>query len=342
MAVWDYRRLHESLSKGEKRPLYVFFGDEPFLIQESLRDLVDHLLGASLRDFNLDVFYAGDVEVERVRDVVDTLPMMAERRVVVVREAQLLKAKELEGLLSLIENPVESCSLIFVFSDFDQRLKFSKLALKNGTVVKFERPAEREVQSWITKLAKGLGKKIETRASERLYERVGASLIDLHQEIRKLSQYVGDRDTIQEADVEAVVSSLRADTVFQLADAIGDSDRSSALVSLANLLDHGENPIGITSLIGRHIRILTAVREGLDRGMTASQLSQKVGVPPFFVSKYIEQSRRWTPPRLKRAQYVLLQTDRGLKSSSVAPHLWLENFVVKACSGSATEIPGHP
>jgi DNA polymerase-3 subunit delta len=89
--------------------------------------------------------------------------------------------------------------------------------------------------------------------------------------------------------------------------------------------------VGVVSLIHRQIRILSAIYEGKKAGMNGARLAQKVGVPEFFMKQYLEQSRQWDKEKLVSAVRALQETDRALKSSPVASHIWLENFILRTC-----------
>ncbi len=310
----------------------MFHGEEDYLIREALEETIEAALQGALRDFNYDVFYAQVDETMRVRDAVETLPMMAERRVVVLKEAQHLRAKDYEILLPIIETPVESTMFIMVATHIDQRLKFFKRLSENGKITKFTRPFENQIGGWVDKIASRNKIKLTSEANELVQRMVGTNLVDIDNELKKLSQYMGTKTTADAEDVKSVVSTLRTDTVFQLANAIGENDRSLALTCLANLLEHGESPLGILALVNRHIRILTHVRDGLSEGMSYGQLSSKVGVPSFFMKQYVDQSRRWSEGKIRQTYQALMQTDRALKSSPLTPHIWLENLVLNVCT----------
>lgn len=331
MALWDYDRLKRSIQQEEFGPLYVLYGDETYLIEEAVNALVAGALGDSIRDFNYDSFYCHGLETEQVLDVVGTLPMMASRRVVVLKEAQALKAKDLEALLPLAVNPISSTTLILTGTKVDQRLKFFKEAQRTGAVVKFDRPFDNQLPNWIKYIAGRHQKEISGDAVELIHQWVGPGLIEIDGEIRKLAQFLGERNRIEISDVEEVVTKSRLNSVFALAHAIGANDRSGALFCLAQLLDHGESSVGILAMISRHFRILTLIKDGSREGLNSSQLASRAGVPTFFLKDYMSQSREWTEERLRGAHQVLLTTDKALKSSPLADHIWLENFVLSVC-----------
>lgn len=332
----DPQNFESQLASQSIPGLVLLHGEEDFLIREALDSIIPTALGSEgLKDFNLDIFYAQVDDTTKVRDAVETLPMMASRRVVVLKEAQHLKAKDYETLLPIVESPVDSTVFIIVSTGADQRLKFFKKLIQKGWAVKFQRPYENQMAQWVHKIATRHGKKLTPEANLLLQRLVGTNLTDIDNEMRKLSQYTHEQEPIDVEDVRQVVSTLRTDTVFQLAHAIGANDRSQALTCLANLLEHGESPIGILALVSRHIRILSLVREGLHEGLSNAQLSSKAGVPSFFLRQYLDQSRQWSDEKIRHAYQALMNTDRALKSSPITPHIWLENFILKACGAIA-------
>lgn len=323
--------LSEMVNRGEIYPLYFLYGDETYLMEEALSQLEAVALGDSLRDFNLNTFYGSEAEPAQIRDAVETLPMMAQVRVVVIKEAHELSDKDWEALSPLFDNPVPTTALICVGQKIDKRKKFIKRFLEAGLVVEFKRPYDNQIPDWIKSISKKHGLQLSAGAVETLQQLVGSNLSDIDSELKKLSQYLGEKKKATEDDVMKVVSHVKLDSVFELTDAIGSADRARALTCLANLLDHGQNEVGILALVSRHIRILKLINEGMREGLSGQKLSARAGVSPYFLKSYVGQARSWNERKIDGTFQALLDTDRALKSSPVAPHIWLENFIVQTC-----------
>lgn len=334
MAAADFtpQSLSENIKKGKFERLYFLYGDEQFLIDESLRSLTDAVLGDSIRDFNLNVFYGGDADAVAIRDAIETLPMMAPNRLVIVKEAQELNEKDWTALEPVIDSPVDSTVLIFVATKVDKRKKFVKRIQESGNLVEFKRPYDNQVPDWIISIGKRHKLKLSGEVVEVIHQVVGSNLTDINSELLKLSQFLGEKNTPTVEDVLSVMSRARVDTVFDLTDAIGNNDRARALDCLVNLLDHGQNEVGVLALISRHMRILKTVKEGQREGLQGAKLSARAGVSPYFLKQYLEQSKGWPDSKIEQTFAALLDTDRALKSSPVSSHIWLENFIVRTCS----------
>ncbi len=329
--IWTTGEFNLSLKNQKIYPLYFLFGDESFLLDEAVESLTKILLSENLKDFNFSSFYATDVEVQNLRDAIETLPVMAPRRVVILKEAHELKDKEWEELLPLIESPVESTTWICIAQKADKRKKFLKAFLNHGAVSEFKRPFENQIPQWITAIARKYNLKIDSEASQVLHQLVGNDLAEINSELKKLSQFLGERNQVLVDDVLEAVSHVRINSIFELTDAIGRNDRSYALVCLANLIENGGNEVAILSLISRHFRILKLVAEGLSEQISGQRLSQRAGVSPYFLKQYMEQVKFWQNGKLEATFRALLDTDRALKASPVASHIWLENFIIHAC-----------
>ena len=328
---WTPQALDGATRKGEIYPLYYLYGDETFLIEETLKDLEVAALGEGLRDFNLNTYYASEADASQIRDAVETLPMMSRVRVVVVKEADKLNEKDWEQLMPLVDVPVTSTAMICVASKIDKRKKYIKRFMEKGVVVEFKRPYDNQIPDWIVSIGRKHALKISSDAVAMLHQLVGSNLQDINGEMQKLAQYLGERKSVQMEDVTAVVSRVRIESVFDLTDAIGYNDRPRALFCLANLLEHGQNEVGVIALVARHVRILRLVSEGMKEGLSGQRLCARAGVAPFFLKSYVDQSRHWSDRKIDNTFQALLDTDRALKASPVASHIWLENFILQTC-----------
>jgi DNA polymerase-3 subunit delta len=332
MTNWDLRRLQTHLSQKEPHGVYVVYGDDVFLQDQVLASIRESCVVPGLEDFNSDVFLASEVSVAHVKDTMELLPVMASRRLIVVRGIDSFKDDNWEVLLPLLEKPVSTATLVLMGTKIDKRKKWVKSAIKGGQFVELKKPYDNQIPMWIDYICHLVGLKITADARASLQQLVGTNLSELHNEVKKIySGLPKTKSVIEVDDVIRVVSKARIENVFSLTDAIARQDKPRALMCLANLLEHGQNEIGILALIYRQLRILSSVHDGVSHGLSTQKLSEKVGVPEFFMKEYMQQSRLWDQKRIGRAMTALHDTDRALKSSPVSGAIWLENFIVKTC-----------
>lgn len=330
MALIDAQKFYRDLEKGQTAPIYFLFGEEPYLLNQSVERFKYAVLTEGAVDFNYSLFYASDADVVSVRDAVETLPMMAARRLVILKEAQELTDKEWTELEALIESPVDSTVFVILASRVDKRKKQIRLLLDKADCVEFKKPYENQIPSWINYIAQSLGLTISNDAIHLLHKLVGHHLTEIEGELKKLGEYVGER-RIEMADVAQAVSRSKEENVFDFTKAIGENDRVKALELLVHLLDQGQNEIGIVSLVARHVRILLTLKRGMEEGLHGAKLAHYAQIPPYFLENYLDQARLWPAKKLEQTLVVLSETDKALKSSPLSSHIWLENLVLKTC-----------
>ena len=334
MALIDAQKFYRDLEKGSLASLYFLFGEEPYLLNQCVDRFKFAVLTEGAIDFNYSLFYASDADVSSVRDAVETLPMMAPKRLVILKEAQELTDKEWSVLDALISKPVDSTVFVIMASRVDKRKKHIRLIMETADCVEFKKPYDNQIPGWVKHIAGTLNLDIADDATLLLSKLVGSHLTEIEGELRKLADFIGDQRRIEVSDVAQAVSRSKEENVFDFTRAMGESDRVRALEHLVHLLDQGQSEIGIVSLLARHMRMLLSVKRGSEQGLSGAKLAQFAQVPPYFLENYVMQSRLWTVKKLEHTLVVLAETDKALKSSPLSSHIWLENLVLKTCGTS--------
>ena len=324
------RDLQKFIDQGEGSVLYLS-GEEGFFVEESLEFIKKKFIDETTSDFNYDLFYARDTETSKIFDVIETLPMMATTRLVIVRNAHEFRDVDWKTLSPALKDPVPSTILVFAGKKPDGRKTVIKEALKNMKLFEFQKPYDREYPQWVRYICQKHGYKMTEDAIQLSLQVVGPHLLELQNEILKMGQYIGNNPEITINDVMAVASKIKLQNVFDLTKAIGQQDKSRALTCLAQLLEDGQNEVGILAMIHRHIRLLRQTRQGERQGYNGRKLSSYAGVPHYFLTEYLDQSRMWNERKIEKTYKILADTDRALKSSPLSSHIWLENFIMQSC-----------
>jgi DNA polymerase-3 subunit delta len=321
----------KSLQKGDIAPLYYFHGDEPYLIDRAVKSLLNLTVSPDSRDFNLNIFYGKECKGEEIATAGQTLPMFAERRVVLVKRSAELSAGALEILTEYVSDPSPSTCLIFEGDKIDQRKRFFVEMKKRGDLVEFKRLYENQLGPFIREEAAGFGKKMESVASEMLVYLVGNNLSEIAAEVEKVATYVGNRDTITVADIREVVSDTKVDTIFELTDSMGRRDLAKALRNLNTILRDGEAPLMVLAMLTRHFRQLWRVKELCDKRLPANEIGKEVGINPYFLKGIMEQSGNYRITEFQRIFDRLFATDLALKTGGGKPVSLLECLLMDIC-----------
>ena len=323
--------LLRSLKKTVLEPVYLLHGAEEVLKDEAVRALVQAAVGDN-RDFNLDVRYAADLTPESFHALVNTPPMLAERRAVVVRGVEQLgkrKTKLRDELVRYLAAPNPTTVLVLVVAageDPDSEL------VKSSTPVVFEPLAADRVPKWLQHHASTLGVAIGPDAADLLLQAVGNDLSALARELEKLASLAaGTGRPVTVEDVTGLVGVRRGETVFDLVHAALERRAAQAAQLVEPVLGQaGMTGVRILSLLGTHLVGTAVARAERDRGANNARLPdivfrQLLAVRPYGLRSYKEEaanwsrwSALWSAPELGAALRAALHADYALKNARVS------------------------
>ena len=318
-----------ALKKKGPRPLYAIDGDERVLIDEMVQAIVSASVPPHARDFNLDRLSGREATVTRVLDTAQTLPAFAERRVVVVENADKLGLDKAEAFLTYVDAPNPSTVLVLVADKFDGRTKSYKALKKAGYAVRFARPKPREMPQLIARRAEAMDVAIDGAAVRALADAAGADIGAASQALEVLALYTNGRK-ITADDVTRVVSVTREESIFELVDAIGHGDRVAVLTAMHTMLIvNREPPLRLLFMVGRHYRNLLKARAALDAGADREAILAEVGIPPFLLSNLLDQARRHSLAELARGLGAVTTADQALKGGPLSSPRTMERLALQ-------------
>ena len=320
------KHLHTS----KVAPFYLFYGPNEFLKENVLMKFRQKLLDQAAADFNLEVFYGDEGSAEEIADAARSVPFMAERRLIIVRRAEVFRKVEQETLLSYLDNPVASTCLIFVASDVNFRSPLFSRIKKEGTAVYFSSLRDNQVASWLVDAARDMGLKISHEACAYLEQIVGNNLMELFSELEKLSIRYGNKPVGIE-EVRQMATKMRAYSIFELVDYISTKECKKALEALHKLLEQGgkDSALSILGMLNRQLRLLWRAKFMKIRG-AEKDIPKVLGVPSFLAKKLVRQVDNWSESDLKELLGKLCFLDSRLKSGSQEDIL-LDHLIISLC-----------
>ena len=334
MAALTLDALLRSLKKGASLPdpVYLLHGDEDVLKDEAIRALVDQAVGSS-RDFNLDVRFAPDLTPESFNALVNTPPMMADRRAVVIRGVEQLgkrKTKLRDEVLQYLASPNPTTVLVLVVAAGDE---LDTDLVRGSTSVALDALSAERVPRWLQHRAGTLGLTLAPDATDLLLKAVGNDLSTLSRELEKLgSLTAGARGgAVTADDVSNLVGVRRDETVFDLVEAALERRAARAAQLVEPVLEQaGMSGVKILSLLGTHLVGTALARSERDRGVPQARLPDTIyrqmqGVRPYGMRSYKEEAARWTAwsglwsaRELGHALRAALRADNALKTATVS------------------------
>ncbi|HEX2780657.1 MAG TPA: DNA polymerase III subunit delta, partial [Gemmatimonadaceae bacterium] len=322
-----------------------------FLKEDAVRQLVAAVVDPATRDFNFEVRRGNEIDAGTLASLLDTPPMMAERRMVIVRDVGALKKDARAALDRYLGRP--SADTVLVLLTIGDGKADKKLESAAGLSVCFDPLTDDRVPKWIDHQAKELGATINERAVAMLHEAVGNDLPALCAELDKLVSYAGGGEIGEEA-VSAIVGVRRGETLGDLLDAVLERDAARALMLLPHVLEQPKtNAVTITMALGTQTLAVAWARALRDRGTPMGQMYNelfnllKESGGAFTgrswgdaVKSWTRGVERWTTPQLDRALALLLATDYALKESRVSSEEQVLTTLVLSLCGLAEQARG--
>jgi len=327
-----YEVIQRDLKKKEFAPVYWLFGEETYLRDKALQDLLDGLVPPRERDWALTSLYGADVQFESLVQSVTSQPLGASLSVVVILSFDEIKLQQ-DQLLQLLTLLPRDSYLILSSQAVDKRTRFYKEVSKLGRVVEFSPVTDEDARKWAGTRLKEQGVSLEPAAFELLMERVRNDLQLAAREIDKLSCYCGrEGGTLDQRTVSLLLSGgsgSEEKTIFALVDAVGKKEKKQALTLLRQMLSFGEQPMGIFIMIARQYRLIMGVQRLSRLGYKPADMAKVLGCHPFVVNKVSNQSRLYSPQQLRGIMEMIMEGERKLKESYETQALNLEMFLVR-------------
>ncbi|MEX1055636.1 MAG: DNA polymerase III subunit delta [Rhodothermales bacterium] len=338
----NYEQLATAFRHRNFKPLYFFYGEERFLAEELQDLLVKHGVAPHERDFNLDIVYGSESDAQSVMSLCSSYPMMAERRVVIVRDFDKLKDNRL--FKEYADRPNPTAVVLLACSSKPNLATHPYKALREKAVsMECKALWDNQMPAWIQKRAESQGYSISHEAVRMLADFVGTSLRSAAGELDKLTTFTGGGKTITADDVVHATGQTREFNVFELQRAIGEGRSRDAHRISERMLQQASNPRGEALMM---VAVLTSYFLKLWK-LTACQgkmseqaMAGRIGVPPFFVKEYLASLRRFRMPSIEEAFSALLAADYELKGGSGREERLVLSLMLRQVLGGAVGVGG--
>ena len=306
--------LSKELKAGRLRPVYFFYGDERFLLENRLNSIRKRTVAPGFEDFNFFRFSGKKVSLEAVIEAVEQFPQMSDKKLVLVQDSGFLQnaaAKEYKRIKTLVGELPDYVCLVFTEEAFDKK-KEKNLAFieeAGGGVVAFDYLPAGKLELWIEERFEKAGIRVLTSDISYLVRICGQSMGKLDMEFQKLTSYLGSRTKLTRADIDAVVDRTVEYRVYDMLANMIDSRSEKAREQLKFLQDTKEKPHVVLGIMMGKLSELLLCKRLKEDGLSQQEIGQYFDFkrPAFAVKKTIEESKRFGEP------YLMRMLDKGLK-----------------------------
>ena len=316
----DLEIILKNIKNKEFSPIYFFHGKEPYYIDLIVKELENNILTEEEKEFNQTIVYGKDTNLEEVISLAKQYPMMGEKQVIIIKEAQDLKfnEKEQEIFLKYIENLVPSTILIFAYKkDIDTRRKFAK-ALEKAKLLHHSEPVkDYQLAKWIQDECNKKGIKTTPNIPLLLVEYIGNNLSRIANELEKLKFILKDNEILDEKLIEKHIGISKEYNVFELQKALGVKDGSAAM-KITYYMSKNPNSNPLVMITGSLYDFFSnVILYHTLRGQSPQVIASTLGVNPFFIRDYDAAARLYPLKHATRVISILREFDLKSKGYGV-------------------------
>ncbi|WP_288981227.1 DNA polymerase III subunit delta [uncultured Flavobacterium sp.] len=325
-------QITKDIKAGNFKPIYFFMGEEPYYIDKLTDFIDDNVLSEDEKGFNQMTIYGRDTTIEEVVSHAKRYPMMADKQVVIVKEAQEL-SRNIDKLEAYAENPQPTTILVFAYKykTLDKRKKITKLLDKVGVVYESKKLYENQVGDWIKRVLSGQGYSIEPKAAAILVEFLGTDLSKISNELDKLKIILPKGHTFTPKDIEENIGFSKDYNNFELRKAIGEKNQVKAYQIIDYFAQNPkDNPIVVTTglVFGFFSQLLQY--HGL-KDKSQFNAAKVLKVSPYFIKDYEIAFKNYPMKKVSAIVAALRDIDvksKGVGASSMSQHDLLKELLI--------------
>lgn len=323
------KNIKEHIKLNQFKPVYLLYGTESYLKKLYKDKLKAAILGDG-DEMNFSYFEGKGIDVAKVISAANTLPFFSDKRLIIIENSGLFKSQS--DLADYIKSIPETTHIIFTETEIDKRNRLFKAVKDIGTVSEMSGMDEANLKLWVASLLDKDKKKITGDTILYLLSKTGTDMENIQNEVEKLSCYAMNREIITAEDIDAVCTTLISGKIFLMIDAIGNRKQNQALDLYYDLLALKEKPMSILFLIARQFNILIQVKDLAGLGYNNTVISQKTGLMPFTINKYISQGKNFTMKTLKEALLSCAEIEEHIKTGRLMDKIGVELLIVRYSS----------
>lgn len=321
------KKLNEEIRTGQLKQVYLLCGEEAYL-RRQYRERIKKALMGDGDLMNLHCFEGKGIVPGEVIDLAQTMPFLAERRVLVIENSGFFK-KGGEELAAYLEEPSPSAFFLFVEPEIDKRSRLYKSVSTKGRIIECKTPDETTLKRWVVELLAKDGKRITGRDLDHFFNKTGADMENIRGEVEKLVCYCMDREAVTAQDIDEVCVRQISSRIFDMVEAVADKRQKQAMELYYDLLTLKEPPMRILFLIARQFNLLLQVKELKNKGYDTNTIGTKTGLAGFIAKKYVAQASKFREAELRKALADCVETEEAVKTGKMNDVMSVELLIVK-------------
>lgn len=320
------QKINEDIKSGNLKQVYLLFGEEAYL-RKQYKDRLRQALAGDGDSMNNHYFEGKDIKLEEIIDLADTMPFLAERRVIVMENTGLFKSGG-DKLAEYLGRSAPTVYFVFAENEVDKRSKLFKRVQESGHAAEFGSQDEKTLKRWIAGILKKEGLQITENTAEVFLDKVGSDMGNIRLELEKLICYCMGKSVVEKADVEQICTTRISNHIFDMVTAIGEKRTEDALNLYYDLLALKEPSMRILYQIARQYNNLLQVKQLKNKGFANKDIGEKLGLKDYRVRKYASQASRFKERELRTAVERCVEAEEAVKTGRLNDTMCVEMLIV--------------
>ncbi len=331
MPLEKAKQIISEIQNRKFAPIYFLMGEEPYYIDSIASFIEDSILSEEEKGFNQMILYGRDVTIEDVISNAKRYPMMAEKQVVIVKEAQDL-SRTIESLVSYVENPQPTTILVicYKYKKLDARKKLSKAIKKNGVLFESKKLYENQVPDWIRRVLEGKGYTITAKASQMLTEFLGNDLGKVNNELEKLQLILKPGEQITPQIIEENIGISKDFNNFELQNAIGSRNILKAF-TIVQYFGHNQKNHPLVMTVALLFSFFSKIMK-YHALKNPANAARELGISPYFIKDYETAARNYSMKKVSHVISAIREIDmksKGVGAANIPQGDLLKELLVK-------------
>ncbi|WP_078390930.1 DNA polymerase III subunit delta [Shouchella patagoniensis] len=332
-------KIMNDLSTKTLKPIYFLYGTEQYLIEQFLQNVHEVLFTEDDGELNDVRFYLADTPLEQIIEEAETVPFFSTRKLVVIQDFYLATSQKppskiehnVDSIEAYVNEPASETVLVIVapYEKLDERKRITKRLKKEVEAIDVSPLSEENVYKWIQSIMKKEHFEIETEAKELMFQRVGANLMLMHQELNKCMLYAKDVKRITKTDVANMVAETVEQSIFTVIEFAAKGQAGKAVHTYHGLLRQKEEPLAILALLTRQFRIFYQVKVRASKGYTQKEIASQLKVHPYVIKLAMQKMKSFSIESLRLAIIHCSDTDYGIKSGRLEKEMAVELLLIR-------------
>ena len=327
----NYENMLNLIKQKKAYPVYLLYGKENYLKEDISKKLRNRLIDSAYRELNFKVFYGDKLSINEVMNDLETLPLMSEHKLVVIKEAEKMNKndeKKLVNYFNKLSLKNNFSTILIIYKEGKPAKELITAIKKIGISANFGIEDKAKLPLWIKSKFSQSNKKITQEALFFLQSIVSSDLARLFNEIEKIDIFTKNQETVEKEDVLVTIGGSESVNIFTVLDSIGDRDIKNAVEGMVKLNQSDLHHLSIFAMIHRQMKLILQTKLLLANELNFKEVGKELKLPNFVVEKIIKQSKKYTFKEIDKAYELLNIADLEFKDSQKEPRIILEELVI--------------